>query len=90
MVFAQPTAFTYGSAGRNIIDGPGFAGVNFSLLKNFPISERKRVQFRAELFNIINKANFDLPNTTYGSAAFGTIGFADAARQIQFALRFEF
>jgi hypothetical protein len=89
-VFAQPAAFTYGNAGRNVIDGPGFAGVNCSLLKNFPIFERKRIQFRAEFFNVINKANFDLPNTTYGSGAFGTIGFADAARQIQFALRFEF
>jgi hypothetical protein len=88
--FAQPAAFTYGNAGRNVIDGPGYAGVNFSIFKNFPITERRRIQFRTEFFNVINKANFDLPNTTFGTSAFGTIGYADTARQIQFALRFEF
>ena len=88
--FAAPVGFSYGNAGRNIIQGPGFASVNLSLLKNIPFGERRRVQFRTEFFNIINKANFDLPNTQFGSAIFGTIGFAGPGRQVQFALRLEF
>jgi hypothetical protein len=88
--FAQPAPYSYGNAGRNIIDGPGYGEVDLSLLKNIPLWEKKRLQFRAEFFNIINRPNFDLPNTTFGTGSFGTIGFAGDGRRIQFALRLEF
>ena len=56
--FAAPPAGSFGTAGRNIILGPGINDFDFSLMKNFPITEEKRVEFRAELFNIFNHANF--------------------------------
>jgi hypothetical protein len=53
-----------GNAGRNILTGPGTSSLDFSLFKNNPIkriSENFNVQFRAEVFNILNRANFAAP-----------------------------
>ena len=51
----------YGTAGRNIIEGPGHAGVDFSFYKNIPITERLVAQLRFEFFNIFNRVNFNNP-----------------------------
>ena len=48
--------------GRNTIVGPGLATWDFSTLKDTRISERLNLQFRAEIFNLLNRANFNLPN----------------------------
>jgi hypothetical protein len=94
--FAMPAQGTFGNAGRNIMRGPTFKNVDLSLLKNFPIGESRRIQFRAEFFNIANHPNFALPNarwapTVAGAPNFGritqTIG---TERQIQFGLRLDF
>jgi hypothetical protein len=53
----------YGSAGQGILEGPGFKNIDFSLLKNIPITEKWRVQFRAEIFNLFNTPQFATPNT---------------------------
>jgi hypothetical protein len=50
-----------GTAGRNVIEGPGTNIVDFSLLKNIPFNDRHRLQFRTEFFNAFNHANFDVP-----------------------------
>lgn len=66
----NPNAFTapsYGMTGnlrRDTLTGPGLANVDLSLTKRFKISERVGAQFRAEGFNVLNRANFALPNTT--------------------------
>src|SRR5215470_1268131 len=52
----------YGNAGRDVIDGPGLATWDFSVLKNTAIHERMQLQFRAEIFNLLNRANFNTPN----------------------------
>ena len=44
--------------GRDTLYGPGIAELDFSALKNIRVTERMRLQFRAELFNILNRANF--------------------------------
>ena len=67
---ATPGAYAYGSAGRNLIYGPGISTVNVSLFKNFPIKERLRFQFRFELFNALNHANFSNPASTFGTSSF--------------------
>jgi hypothetical protein len=94
---------TYGSIGRNTLEGPNYKSVDVSLLKHIPIFEGLRTQFRAEFFNLFNYVNFNLPSNTIGvdlltpqrtpdaaRNAFGTINSARPSREIQFALRIEY
>ena len=89
----------YGNAGRDIIPGPGLATWDFSVLKNTTIHERINLQFRAEIFNILNRANFNTPSlivftpptTTNPTGNSGTAGAitstSTTARQVQFGLK---
>ena len=102
----DPCAFTLqtpgflGTAGRNILRGPGLANLDFSLLKDFPLrylGEGRQLEFRAEIFNILNRVNFSEPsgNVFAGSAPVenplapaGRIATTrNTSRQIQFALK---
>lgn len=88
LAFVSPPAFTYGNAGRNIHYGPGRGNLDFSLFKDFRFTEKYRVQFRTEFFNLTNTPQFDLPNATIGTSAAGTIsGIVGIPRQIQFGLK---
>jgi hypothetical protein len=66
--FSAPAAGYVGNAGRDSLIGPGFADWDLSLLKSTALSERTRLQFRAEFFNIINHTNLQLPNEVVYSA----------------------
>lgn len=94
--FILPTAGTWGNLGRGTFDGPGLADVDFSALKNTSLTERMRLQFRAEFFNILNRANFATPNLiVFSSGAVSpTAGLITStvttSRQIQFALKLMF
>ncbi len=89
----------YGNAGRDIISGPGLATWDFSVLKNTTIHERAQLQFRLEIFNLLNRANFNTPNlitftpptATNPTGVSGTAGAitstATTARQLQFGLK---
>jgi hypothetical protein len=79
----------YGNSGVGIVRGPGYQNFDFNLSKNFPIKERLNMQFRAEFFNALNRANFGVPGVTVG-AGFGQIVSASDARIIQFALKLRF
>ncbi len=70
--------------------GPGYANVDFSLFRNFALRESKSVQFRAEAFNILNHANFALPENDLNSPAFGQILQAAPPRLVQLGLKFLF
>ncbi len=83
-------AGVYGTAGRNIVTGPGFAQWDFSAFKDIRIAESKSLEFRAELFNLFNRTNFRLPNSDISSTTFGQIQQALQPRLIQFALKFLF
>ncbi len=81
-----------GSLGRTIVSGPNSFNVNTTLLKNFRFSETMRFQVRMEAYNLLNNVNF-FNNTQFAninSSTFGQITSAGAARQMQFAARFEF
>jgi outer membrane receptor protein involved in Fe transport len=82
-------SFRFGDAGRNILDGPGLINVNLSLYKNLRF-EHFSTQFRWETFNILNHANFNLPENTINAVNVGTITGAKAGRQMQFGLRLIF
>ncbi len=84
---------------RNTITGPGFSNTDFSILKNTTIFETIRLQFRAEIFDIFNHANFGQPNgvAVTGASNFGVItntrfptGDSGSSRQVQFALKLLF
>jgi hypothetical protein len=72
--FTQPTgAGIFGTTGRNIFSGPGLATLNLSLFKNFKISERFNMEFRAETFNFTNTPQFSNPQTSITSSSYGFV-----------------
>jgi hypothetical protein len=91
---------TFGDAGRNIIEGPGYKTWDTSIVKQFPISEQKHFEFRAEFFNILNHVNYlfgqfgaisaEPTPLELGQPGFGYPLAARPPRQIQFALKFYF
>ncbi len=89
-VFSEPAPYTYGNAGRNIVQGPGYQYWTLGVFKNFWIKENYHIQFRAEFFNAFNHANFNNPDGNFDSPTFGQVLGSDYARQIQFGLKFNF
>ncbi len=92
----QPAGFM-GNLGRNTLQGPNLLTLDLGLLKDFRITEAKKLEFRWELFNLLNHANFDVPNfivflnaTTPNPNAGKVTGTRTSARQMQFALKFIF
>ncbi len=91
---------TFGDAGRNIIEGPGYKTWDTSLVKQFPIREQMHLEFRAEFFNLLNHVNFlfgqfgaisaEPTPLELGQTGFGYPLAARAPRQIQFALKLYF
>jgi len=87
----------YGNLGRNTLVGPGLATWDFSAFKTTTLRERLALQFRAEIFNLLNRANFNTPNlitftsSTAGTKTSGTAGAitstSTTSRQIQFGLK---
>jgi hypothetical protein len=80
----------FGTEGRNVNFGPAYADWDFAALKNFRVTESKQFQFRAEVFNFLNRTNFRLPDCDISSPTFNHILSAQAPRQVQFALKFMF
>lgn len=103
--FAVSPPYTYGNGGRNTLYGPPHYTFDFSLMKNFTFAESKRLQFRAEAFNIFNRVNFANPgggaspgyanpgensSTSKNSPTFMQIFNAGPARVVQFGLKIIF
>jgi hypothetical protein len=86
-----------GTLGRNTLTGPDWWNGDFSVIKNTQLTERVRMEFRSEFFNIFNHATFNTPTGVIGSSSFGlststegTNGSVGSERQIQFGARFLF
>ena len=97
--FVSPGSYTFGNSGRNILFGPGTTQFDLSLFKDFAFNESasRRLQFRAEGFNVLNTPQFNNPNASIGNAAVATITSAGApllfqrtSREIQLALKLYF
>jgi len=91
-VFSQPALYSFGNAPRTLADvrAPGAHNWDFSLFKNFQLSERVNVQFRTEAFNLFNRVQFGFPDMNFGNLGrgFGQItSQANSPRQMQFALK---
>ncbi|MBZ5625842.1 MAG: TonB-dependent receptor [Acidobacteriia bacterium] len=89
--FAIPAAGTYGNQQRNTLRGPGFWTWDMSLRKNFVTFERQTLQFRFELFDILNHPNWNNPVTDPTNGSFGKVtGKTNDDRQMQLALKYIF
>jgi len=90
--FELQPLYQVGNAGRGILYGPSQRGLDFSIFKDFAIRERMQLHFPTEFFNLTNTPRFIAPNSSFGTAAFGTINSTGSAspRQIQFGLKLLF
>lgn len=93
--FAVPPNGTFGNVGRDTLIGPGLETIDLSLLKDTDLTERVKVELRAEFFNVLNRANFNTPNLIVFTQAAGTpattagiiTSTATSSRQIQFGMK---
>ena len=90
MQVRDAAANRYGNSGRNILTAPGLVSLDFSIFKNFHITERKNLQFRWEMYNATNTPPFSPPGLGIGTGNFGRITSAGAGREMQVGLRLEF
>jgi hypothetical protein len=88
--FALQAPFTFGNAPRNSVTGPGFANLDFVLAKTWRVGGTAELEFRWETFNLLNRANFNLPNRIFGNPNFGRISSAKSPREMQFGVRLAF
>jgi hypothetical protein len=97
--FSTPCLGCVGNLGRNTFVGPGYWNLDTSLFKNFRLSDRFLLQFRAEAFNIFNHTNFQLGvavvnspsgNNKLNSPEFGKAGGTFSPRNLQFGLKLSF
>ena len=97
--FATPAAGTFGNAGRNLVRAPGLWQADAALIKSVSLSERTRLQFRAEAFNVFNRAQYGSPQANLSSPlSFGVITTpvnsgatgSGTPRQLQLALLLKF
>ncbi|MFN7936114.1 MAG: TonB-dependent receptor [Bryobacteraceae bacterium] len=88
--FAQAPQFTIGNSNRNSVIGPGYATLDLMLGKTFTLTERLRLEFRAEAFNLTNTPPLGNPNGSFGNAAFGTITTALDPRVFEFVTKVHF
>ena len=88
--FALPALGSYGNLSKGALRGFGFFNVDMGLFKTFMVRERFTVQFRAEFFNFLNRANFNAPVTAVNAGGFGAVQSARDPRIGQLALKFNF
>ena len=91
--FSLPADYTYGNSGRNVLIGPGIASLDGSIRKDFVLTERQRLEFRAEFFNMLNHPNFAQPDNFIddGPGAAGVVTSVSLPmRQVQFGLKYRF
>src|SRR5262249_27574726 len=88
--FARPDAGTFGVQPRNALRNPGFINWDAGLRKNFPISDVQRLQFRFEVFNILNHPNWNGANANPTSGTFGLVTSKGGQRTVQLALKYIF
>src|SRR5262249_21761750 len=93
--YAVPAPFSFGNSARTIpnVMSDGVKNVDFSIFKDFRVTERAKLQFRAEAFNLTNTAVFDTPGVDVQSRTFGVVtatAFSPKPRELQMALKLTF
>ena len=85
--FVLPGEGQYGNSGAHPLDTDGMVNLDFALIKNIPLQEQVKFQFRFEAFNAFNKTNFGRPGHTFGRPTFGVLNSALSGRIVQFGLK---
>ena len=91
--FADAHPYTFGNSGYNVLIGPGLVNLDLGVRKVFSVTERQKVEFRAEFYNALNHPNFGLPNSDIdaGPGAAGAItSLTGTMRTVQLALKYRF
>ncbi len=88
--FALPAPFIFGNSGRNAVVGPGYADADLVIGKDVVLASGARLEFRWEIFNLLNRANFDVPNRIAFTSNFGRVFSAGPARQMQLGIKVRF
>jgi hypothetical protein len=88
--FDPPSGANYGNAPYAAVAGPGLAQTDATLSKFFPITERARLKFQADAFNVLNRTNFNGLNLTTTNSNFGTFSSSFPPRQLQLGLKLLF
>ena len=89
--FAVPANYTFGDEGRNSLRADGYKDLDASVFREFPLGEERRVEFRAEAFNLTNTPSWGTPDGNYSDSTFGQVSATQTnARELQFALKVYF
>ena len=88
--FAAPPIFTFGNLGRYVMRSDWNRNFDLSMFRQFPIGERRHVEFRAEAFHVFNTPIFGAPTSNLNSPNFGRVLGASGVRQLQLSLRIEY
>jgi hypothetical protein len=91
-MFTNPAPGSMGNTGRNAFDQPWRHDIDMSIIKHISITERHKIQFRAEATNLTNSVSFGYPTTSIASSTFGRIkdDTVSSSRKIQLALKYDF
>ena len=89
-VFSLPAPYTFGNAGRNSVLAPGYADLDVGIHKEIALATGTKLSLRWEVFNLLNRVNFDVPNRIAFTPNFGRIFSAQPARQMQIGARMTF
>jgi hypothetical protein len=88
--FANPALFAFGNAPRSVLRGPAVMTTDMTIEKTIGIAGQTKIDVRAEAYNLLNRANFNIPGATLGAADFGVISSARAPRTVQLGIRLSF
>ncbi len=88
--FAPAPQGRFGNSGNGNVRDPGLQLYNFSVARFFPLTERLKLQFRADFLNAFNHPNFQAPQNNLSNSNFGTISSAYPPRNIQFSMKLAF
>jgi hypothetical protein len=81
--FAPAPTGAIGNVGRNILNGPRLFAINGSVFRRFSLTERFKLEFRAESFNLTNTKQLDPPGTTLGDPTFGLVTTAQGTQAVK-------
>jgi len=88
--FVNPAPFTFGNSPRSVLRGPGILTTDLTLEKTIGLIGSTRLDVRIEAYNLLNRANFNIPGFTLDAPDFGVISSARSPRTIQLGARFLF